>query len=90
MTRSQSRNLDYRRARTRTLIQLGGLVEKSGLLDKFGIQVGDDLQKDPEVFDDAATLLGAFLENKDALELPEADAQKMLWCKNGKVKLASW
>ena len=63
-------------------------MEKSGLLDKVGVQMGDDLQKDPEVFDDAATLLGAFLESKEALELPEANAQKMLWCKNGKVELS--
>lgn len=35
-----------RKARTRTLIQLGGLVHKVGLTEKFGIVLGEDLQVD--------------------------------------------
>lgn len=35
-----------RRARTRTLIQLGGLIHKCGLTEKFGIELGEDLQAD--------------------------------------------
>ena len=42
-----------RRARTRQLIELGGLVQKAGLIDLTG--------------DDRATLLGAFLELADRL-----------------------
>lgn len=45
-----------RRARTRRLIELGGLVEKSGVIDAFG----DD---DPD-----ATLLGALLVVKGHAE----------------------
>ena len=42
-----SRQINRQRAaRTRTLIQLGGLVVKSGIIDKLGIEIGADLQKD--------------------------------------------
>lgn len=34
-----------RQQRTRTLIQLGGLVQKSGLMDVLNISPGDDLQE---------------------------------------------
>jgi hypothetical protein len=46
-----------RQNRTRLLIQVGGLVQKSGLMDAFHIQVGDDLQ-DYESLHKAARLLG--------------------------------
>ena len=36
-----------RKSRTRTLIQIGGLAEKAGLLEVFGIILGEDLQKSP-------------------------------------------
>ena len=45
-----------RRARTRTLIQLGGLIEKSGLMNLIHIQTGEDLQLDHEAYEKAATL----------------------------------
>lgn len=47
-----------RRARTRTLIQLGGLVNMIGLTDLCGITEGEDLQLDLSAQDKAATLLG--------------------------------
>jgi hypothetical protein len=47
-----------RRARTRTLIQLGGLVNMIGLTEMCGIVEGDDLQLDIPAQDKAATLLG--------------------------------
>ncbi len=50
-----------RRARTRTLIQLGGLVSMSGLLDIVDIQEGEDLQLDTISQDKSASLLGLFL-----------------------------
>lgn len=52
----------FRKARTRTLIQLGGLVEKSGLLDLLDLPLGADLQRDGEVQRGAAVLLGALLQ----------------------------
>ena len=53
---------NLRRTRTRTLIQLGGLVEKSGILDRFGIYVGSDLQKDEEMYSPMLQLFGAFCD----------------------------
>lgn len=47
-----------RKARTRTLIQIGGLLNLVGLPRLCGINEGDDLQFDLENQDKAATLLG--------------------------------
>ena len=47
----------HRKSRTRQLIQAGGILQKSGLLDAFLIEPGDDLQ-DYENLDKAAKLLG--------------------------------
>ena len=57
-----------RKLRTRTLIQCGGLLSLSGLLDVCNIQEGDDLQSDLPSHDKAATLLGILLEAKQKLE----------------------
>lgn len=51
-----------RRARTRTLIQLGGLLHKCGLIEKFGIELGEDLQVD-ETAREKAKRLEEWLEN---------------------------
>jgi Conjugal transfer protein TraD len=47
-----------RKSRTRTLIQVGGLVNMLGLLDYCEIKLGDDLQTDFEAKQKALTLLG--------------------------------
>ena len=47
-----------RRARTRTLIQMGSLISMIGLADICDITEGDDLQLDMESRDKAAVLLG--------------------------------
>ena len=51
-----------RRARTRQLIELGGLVQKAGLVELTG--------------DDRATLLGALLELADRLQRQEDERQE--------------
>ena len=51
-----------RRARTRQLIELGGLVQKAGLVELTG--------------DDRATLLGALLELADRLQQQEDERQE--------------
>ena len=51
-----------RKARTRTLIQLGSLVSLSGLTSLLHIQEGEDLQYDMDAKDKAAMLLGAIAE----------------------------
>lgn len=47
-----------RKARTRTLIQLGGLINMIGLPELCGIREGDDLQFDIESMNRSAVLLG--------------------------------
>lgn len=78
--------MTIRRAQTRTKIQLGGLVQKAGLLEPLGLHPGDDLQKDEQNFDAVATLMGAFLELSNSL--CHNDAQKLLWRERGKKALA--
>jgi hypothetical protein len=50
-----------RKARTRTLIQVATLCEKAGVLKSFGIILGKDLQKDPEMQKPAAALFKEFV-----------------------------
>jgi hypothetical protein len=61
-------HLSIRRTRTRTLIQLGGLLEKVGLLDDFGLILGTDLQKDIKIKEPMAALVGALLELQTLLK----------------------
>lgn len=51
-----------RRARTRSLVALGGLVAKSGLLETFDITLGEDLQKNLNLQKPVAALFRSFLE----------------------------
>ena len=67
----------FRRARTRTLIQLGGLIEKAGLLEEFGLNLGADLQKDSEMKDPVFAFFGALTDLKNTLQ--EGDASLTLW-----------
>jgi hypothetical protein len=60
----------HRRERTRHLIELGGLVQKAGL-----IELTDD---------DRAVLLGAFLAIADKLRGVEREQAIMLWRRRGK------
>ncbi|MDP1975073.1 MAG: conjugal transfer protein TraD [Alphaproteobacteria bacterium] len=74
---------DLRRSRTRTLIQIGGLIEKSGFLEKIGIQLGDDLQNDETLFDKASILLGAVHELHS--EIRDHEQQLNIWKDKGKI-----
>jgi hypothetical protein len=51
-----------RRARTRLLIQMGSLINLSGLSSLCNIEEGDDLQLDIASRDKAALLLGILLD----------------------------
>ena len=77
-----------RKARTRSLIQLGGLIEKVGLLACVELETGQDLQKDPEAFEGVTILMGALLSVKEMLSGEDASAQKLLWATRGKEALA--
>jgi len=79
--RETKKENDYRRSRTRTLIQLGGMVSLSGLASLIDIQEGDDLQFDIESKDKAAILLGGLSELVMMLEsYPEL---KEKWLQKG-------
>jgi hypothetical protein len=73
-----------KKARTRTLIQLGGLFDLTPLLSICGIELGDDLQL--ECYDKAATLLGMLVNI--ANQLPEnISSEKLSQFKTVGVKL---
>lgn len=88
MANTGNRSIDIRRARTRTLIQIGGLVEKAGLINLFGIELGQDLQNDDEVLEEVAALMGAFLELRKSCDIDAFQQQKILWTHEGKITLA--
>ena len=54
---------DIRKGHTRTKIQLGGLLLKSGLTELLDIDQGDDLQLDFEKKDKAYILLGILADS---------------------------
>jgi len=58
-----------RRARTKHLIELGGLVAKAGLIDRAD--------------DDRALLYGAFLDIAARLDADDAESQKLIWKRRG-------
>lgn len=62
MDRFEVTSHSFRRARTRSLIQLGALIETAGLLDTFEITLGSDLQKDPAMKRTVAALFKGLLE----------------------------
>ena len=59
-----------RRKRTRRLIELGGLVVKSGIVDLTG--------------DDRATIFGALLWMGDKLKSDQGERARLLWAAKGK------
>jgi hypothetical protein len=79
--------MSLRKARTRTLIQLGGLVEKSEMLETLGLEVGDDLQRDVTCLEGAAVLLGGLSELNIILQSNDSLSQKFLWSERGKKLL---
>ena len=87
LTRKERRSLHaQRKARTRTLIQVGGLLKVAGLFELFGIQEGEDLQLNPEGQEKANALLGwlqAVLEGDAGFD-SEAIAR---WKAQGKTAL---
>lgn len=66
---------ELRRKRTRSLIQLGGLVEKAGLLETFSLPLGADFQKEPDLKNNIAALFKGLLvldelAHSDEVHLP--------------------
>ncbi len=72
----QKRSTQSRKLRTRTLIQAGGILSLSGLLEQCDIMEGEDLQNDLEAHEKAATLLGILINASETL-LQNNDTQQM-------------
>lgn len=68
-----------RKARTRTLIQAGGLLNLVGYFAICGIEEGQDLQLDFESRDKAATLLGILSEAFETLPMNPSNEQLESW-----------
>jgi uncharacterized protein YjgD (DUF1641 family) len=75
-----------RKSRTRQMIQLGGLLQRSGLLDAFLIAPGEDLQ-DYEHRHKAAKLLGFLHENFEEKVIDEDNVER--WQSAGERLLKS-
>lgn len=73
-----------RKARARQLIQAGGLLYKSGLIDAFRITPGDDLQ-DYETREKATELLGFLVESFEKNSFEELNLGR--WGSLGKKRL---
>ena len=71
MEHNNQTHATFRKARTRTLIQLGGLVEKSGLMKSFDLEAGDDLQKDFDKKEQVFALFGSLIELKGMMKKQE-------------------
>ena len=74
-----------RKARTRSLIQVATLASKAGLLETFGIVLGEDLQKSPEMKEPAAALFKGFLVLEEMAW--SEDVSLSLWVQQGLEEL---
>lgn len=83
-----SLNLTYhgtRRARVKSLIQVGSLAEKAGLLKTFDLPVGRDFQKDGELKLQISALYKGFLTLNN---IANSEAHLELWGHQGLAALA--
>ncbi|MBX9787043.1 MAG: hypothetical protein K2Y08_06875 [Alphaproteobacteria bacterium] len=85
MTMLEIDSRGLRRARTRSLIQLGGLLGRSGLLETFHIELGRDLQKDVTMKEPIAALYKGLLVLKEMVESGEVSLQ--IWATQGLEEL---
>lgn len=74
---------DERKARTRTLIQAGSLLQLAGLIDAFDITLGEDLQLDDTAKENAAALLGFLIETAERISDNEDSMDMQKWHKAG-------
>lgn len=74
-----------RKARTRSLIQLGSLCEAAGLLKTFGITLGSDLQKDPLMKNPVGALFKGLLELQTLAN--SGDVHMVVWAQQGLEEL---
>lgn len=75
-TRQENTKARERMQRTRTLIQMGGLLSVVKIPDWFDIHLGDDLQTDNDSKDKSAMLLGLLLTVVEQLPKEFSDTEK--------------
>ncbi len=75
-----------RRARVKSLIQVGSLAEKAGLLETFDLPVGRDFQKDPELKLHISALFKGLLVLNEMVVTGEAHIPT--WSEQGLAALA--
>lgn len=77
---------EMRRKRTHSLVQLGSLLGQSGLLETFGVVLGKDLQRDPEMKREISSLFnGLVMLNQMVVE--GEIFHKDAWAQQGLQKL---
>ena len=76
-----------RKARSRSLIQVAALCDKAGLLQTFGIILGEDLQKSPEMKEPVAALFKGFLILNEMVQ--SGDVSLPLWSRHGLEELGN-
>jgi hypothetical protein len=74
-----------RKARTRSLVQLGALLETAGILKTFGITLGSDLQKDPLMKNPVGALFKGLLELNTLAN--SEDVYMVVWSQQGLEEL---
>lgn len=87
MTPSRKSENTLRKARTRTLIQVGSLVNLAGLFEVCGIEEGDDLQLDITSRDKAANLLGILTHVMDTIASSPSQSELNKWKETGIMML---
>ena len=86
MTFLKLTSLEERRARTRSIIQIGALADKASLLETFGLPLGEDFQKAPHLKHQIASLYWGFTVLEEMVRREEVDLR--LWAERGLAALA--
>lgn len=76
-TKIKDKKKTERMSRTRTLIQLGGLLSLTPIPQRFDLQLGDDLQLDLDKKDQSLMLLGLLITVSEQLPQAFSDEKKL-------------
>lgn len=76
-TRAKHHVKKQRMSRTRTLIQMGGLLSLVNIPNYFDIEIGDDLQTDLEKRDQSMMLLGLLVTVSEQMPASYSEDRKL-------------
>lgn len=85
--KQKKQNERDRKARTRSLIQLGGLVSVSNLDEYCGIELGKDLQTDDTMRENVEMFLGLLINISEQIPHPLPDSVRQNFIAKGKRAL---